>query len=60
MVATLSEPIAQSFARPDIVDRNGRLLATDVEMPSLFADPSLVQSRDEVAEKLATVLPEPR
>lgn len=56
-VATLSEPIAQSFARPDIVDRNGRLMATDVEMPSLFADPSLVLSRDEVAEKLATVLP---
>ncbi len=40
---TLNEPIAKSFARPDIVDRGGRLLATDVEMPSLFADPSLVR-----------------
>lgn len=52
-----TEPVATSFARPDIVDRNGRLLATDVEAPSLYADPSLVIDRDEVAEKLATVLP---
>jgi cell division protein FtsI (penicillin-binding protein 3) len=56
ITATVSEPIAQSFARPDIVDRNGRLLATDIMMPSLFADPSIVPSRDETAEKLAGVL----
>ena len=55
-VSTLSEPISSSFARPEIVDRNGRLLATDLEMPSLYADPSLVQSRDEVVEELGTVL----
>jgi cell division protein FtsI (penicillin-binding protein 3) len=57
IVLTLNEPIAKSFARPDIVDRGGRLLATDVEMPSLFADPSLIGSPDEAAEQLATVLP---
>jgi len=57
IVASLSEPMATSFARPEIVDRNGRLLATDIEMPSLFADPSLILSRDDVVEKLATVLP---
>lgn len=57
IVQTLNEPIATSFARPDLVDRNGRLLATDVEMPSLFADPAIVQSRDVVAERLADVLP---
>jgi cell division protein FtsI (penicillin-binding protein 3) len=57
LVASLSEPMATSFARPEIVDRNGRLLATDIEMPSLFADPSLILSRDDVVEKLATVLP---
>lgn len=55
---SVSEPISATFARPDIVDRNGRLLATDVEVPSLFADPSLVIDRDEVAESLTSVLPE--
>ena len=58
IAVTVSEPVAQSFARPDIVDRNGRLLATDVEMPSLFADPALVLDRDEVAEKLLAVFPD--
>src|SRR5262245_24503510 len=28
-----------STARPDIVDRNGQVLATDVRSPSLFAEP---------------------
>jgi len=52
---SMSETVAQSFARPDIVDRNGRLLATDVEAYSLFADPARVIDRDEVVEKLALV-----
>lgn len=57
-IATLavSDPIVTTYSRPDILDRNGRLLATDVEVPSLFADPSIVIDRDEVVEKLATVL----
>ena len=50
----VSEPVATSFSRPDIIDRNGRLLATDVEAPSLFADPAIVIDRDEVVEKLLT------
>ncbi|MBA2126554.1 penicillin-binding protein 2 [Hyphomicrobium methylovorum] len=54
----LSEPVARSFSRPDIVDRNGRLLATDLEAPSIFADPALVLDRDELVEKLVTVLPD--
>jgi cell division protein FtsI (penicillin-binding protein 3) len=54
----LSEPIATSFSRPDIIDRNGRLLATDLEAPSIFADPGLVLDRDEVVEKLSNVLPD--
>lgn len=53
-----AEPIATSFSRPDIVDRNGRLLATDLEAPSLFADPAIVLDRDELVEKLSTVLPD--
>jgi len=55
---SLSETVAQSFARPDIVDRNGRLLATDVEAYSLFADPARVIDRDEVIEKLTVVFPD--
>ena len=52
----VSEPLATSFARPDLIDRNGRLIATDVEAPSLFADPAIILDRDEVVEKLAGVL----
>ncbi|MCH9806862.1 MAG: penicillin-binding protein 2 [Alphaproteobacteria bacterium] len=54
---SMSAPIATSFSRPEIVDRNGRLMAGDLVMQSLFADPSVVLDRDEVAEKLSTVLP---
>lgn len=52
----VTEAVPTNFARPDIIDRNGRLLATDIEVPSLFADPALVLDRDELVEKLATVL----
>ncbi|WP_117194207.1 peptidoglycan D,D-transpeptidase FtsI family protein [Rhizobium terrae] len=43
--------------RPDIVDRNGALLATDVNMVSLYADPRRIVDADEVVEKLAQVIP---
>lgn len=58
ITTSLSESVGQSFARPDIVDRNGRLLAADVEAYSLFADPARVLDRDEVVEKLASVFPD--
>lgn len=54
----VTEAAPTNFARPDIIDRNGRLLATDIEVPSLFADPALVLDRDELVEKLSTVLPD--
>lgn len=44
--------------RPDIVDRNGLLLATDVKVSSLFAEPRRIVDADEALEKLSTVLPE--
>lgn len=53
--SSMSEVVDGSFARPDIVDRNGRLLATDVEAYSLFADPAHVLDRDEVVEKLSAI-----
>ena len=57
VASSLNATIAESFARPDIVDRHGRLLATDVEAQSLFADPARVINRDEVVEKLASIFP---
>jgi cell division protein FtsI (penicillin-binding protein 3) len=54
---SLAEPMAKSWSRPDIVDRQGRLLATDVGTHSLYADPQLVQDVDEAIEKLAAALP---
>lgn len=54
----VSEPVATNFSRPDIVDRNGRLLATDLEAPSIFIDPSIVLDRDEMVEKLKTIFPD--
>ena len=58
--AIRSDPVAtvsRNTTRPDITDRNGRLLATDVAMPSVFVDPRRVLDKDEVAEKLAGALP---
>lgn len=54
----MSAPIATAFARPDIVDRNGRLLAGDIVMQSLVADPSAILDAEEIVTKLATVFPD--
>ena len=45
-------------ARPDIVDRNGQILATDVRNPSLFAEPHRIIDVDEAVELLSAVLPD--
>ncbi|MBX3580540.1 MAG: penicillin-binding protein 2 [Rhizobiaceae bacterium] len=45
-------------SRPDIVDRNGEVLATDIKTASLFAEPRRIVDADEVIEKLSTVLPD--
>jgi cell division protein FtsI (penicillin-binding protein 3) len=42
--------------RPDIVDAKGRILATDIQTGSLFANPSRIVDVDETAEQLASVL----
>jgi cell division protein FtsI (penicillin-binding protein 3) len=55
---SLAERLARSWSRPDIVDRHGRLLATDVGLHSLYADPLLVQDIDETIEKLTAALPD--
>ncbi|AVA22112.1 peptidoglycan D,D-transpeptidase FtsI family protein [Rhizobium sp. LEGMi198b] len=45
-------------SRPDIVDRNGALLATDIRTVSLFAEPNKIIDPDEAVEQLRTVLPD--
>ena len=45
-------------SRPDIVDRNGEVLATDIKTASLFAEPKNIIDPDEALELLSTVLPD--
>lgn len=45
-------------SRPDIVDRNGVLLATDIDTVSLFAEPHKIIDADEIIEGLAQVFPD--
>jgi cell division protein FtsI (penicillin-binding protein 3) len=49
---------ALSGARPDILDRNGEVLATDVKVMSVFAEPRRIIDKDEATELLTAVLPE--
>jgi cell division protein FtsI (penicillin-binding protein 3) len=49
---------ALATARPDILDRNGTVLATDVKAPSLFAEPRKLIDVDEAEELLTAVLPD--
>ncbi|MGN7770415.1 MULTISPECIES: peptidoglycan D,D-transpeptidase FtsI family protein [unclassified Phyllobacterium] len=45
-------------ARPDILDRNGEVLATDIKTNSLYAEPKKIIDPDEAIELLSTVLPD--
>jgi cell division protein FtsI (penicillin-binding protein 3) len=49
---------AVATARPDILDRNGRILATDVKAPSLFAEPRKLIDADEAEELLTATMPD--
>ena len=45
--------ISTTIHRPDILDRNGQMRATDIRGATLFADPKRVLDADEVVERLA-------
>jgi cell division protein FtsI (penicillin-binding protein 3) len=45
-------------ARPDILDRNGEVLATDVKVMSVYAEPRRIIDKDEAVELLTAVLPD--
>src|SRR5271169_568242 len=48
---------AVSGARPDLLDRNGAILATDVKTMSVFAEPNRIIDKDEAVELITAVLP---
>src|SRR4249919_2759326 len=50
--------IEERLPRPDIVDRNGVLLASDVRVPSLYADPRKIIDIDEAVELLTANIPD--
>lgn len=54
--SSISRPLSATYSRPDVIDNRGNLLATDVVMQSLYADPSRLLSVDETLEALATVI----
>jgi cell division protein FtsI (penicillin-binding protein 3) len=58
LVARASAADAVATARPDILDRNGEILATDVRASSLFAEPHRIIDVDDAVELLTTVLPD--
>jgi len=49
---------ATATARPDIQDRNGEVLATDVRVPSLYGEPRRLIDVDEAVELLTADLPD--
>lgn len=49
-----------STARPDLLDRNGEVLATDVKSSSLYAEPRRILDVEEAMDALASVIPEMR
>jgi cell division protein FtsI (penicillin-binding protein 3) len=49
---------AAAGSRPDLLDRNGAILATDVKTMSVFAEPRNIIDKDEAVELITAVLPD--
>ena len=58
MLASSGAPPGLAKTRPDIVDRNGTLLATDIRIYWLAANPREIPHADEAAEKLTAIFPD--
>jgi cell division protein FtsI (penicillin-binding protein 3) len=58
VLAASGAPPVLAKSRPDIVDRNGRILATDIRVYWLAANPREIPNADEAAEKLAALFPD--
>jgi cell division protein FtsI (penicillin-binding protein 3) len=50
--------VAPAPVRADIIDRNGKLLATTLESPSLYADPRQIIDAREATRAITSVLPQ--
>ena len=53
----VARPAGDKIPRLEIVDRNGKLLATDIQVASLYADPRKIIDIDEAVELLTANLP---
>ena len=54
---TLAE-LQPRLPRPDIVDRNGAVIATDIAVASLYADPRKIIDVEEAVESLTATVPD--
>jgi cell division protein FtsI (penicillin-binding protein 3) len=50
-------PIAKPL-RGEILDRNGNLMASSLKMASVYADTTMIDNPEQLAKKLAAILPE--
>ncbi|MGI9383239.1 MAG: peptidoglycan D,D-transpeptidase FtsI family protein [Methyloligellaceae bacterium] len=50
------QKLSTAIDRPDITDRKGHILATDIASASLYADPKRIGGLDDTIEQLASVL----
>ncbi|HXY56941.1 MAG TPA: penicillin-binding transpeptidase domain-containing protein, partial [Methylocystis sp.] len=55
---SVRKAVAAAPARPDLLDRNGEILATDVKTMSVYAEPRRLVDKDEATELLTAALPE--
>ncbi|SNZ09083.1 cell division protein FtsI (penicillin-binding protein 3) [Cohaesibacter gelatinilyticus] len=49
---------AMAAARPDLLDRNGEILATDIKTASIFAEPRRIVDVDEAVDAILSVFPD--
>jgi cell division protein FtsI (penicillin-binding protein 3) len=56
--ARLGAEASLAVTRPDIIDRNGEMLATDIKVVSIFAEPRKLIDVDEAVELLSATLPD--
>jgi cell division protein FtsI (penicillin-binding protein 3) len=56
ITGSISANAGISSSRPDLVDRNGEILATDIRTASLYAEPRNILDPDEATELITSVL----
>lgn len=58
IVSSIGPSDSLMASRPDLTDRNGQVLATDIRTVSLYAEPHKIVDPDEAVELLVSVLPD--